>query len=86
MSEDGDGTYSYTTESGKGNLINCMDSSPGFGKWFLQKNVLYINSSFGGSAGNGKILVRIMRISNSKLLLENHQHGASKVIFFDCGM
>ena len=64
MSDDGDGTYSYTTESGKGNLFNCMDSSPGFGKWFLQNNVLLIDTSFNGSV-SAKTIIRLKRISNS---------------------
>ncbi len=71
MIDDGDGTYSYTAQP---NMFLC-ETDLGFGIWIVKNNVLFIVGSAGGVAGdpsrvNAVKLVKLKKVSNSKLLME----------------
>jgi len=71
MINDGDGTYSYTAQP---NMFLC-ETDLGFGIWIVKNNVLFIVGSAGGVAGdasrvNAVKLVKLKKVSNSKLLME----------------
>ena len=82
FSDDGDGTFSYTTADI--NLFICGDNSAGSGKWFLKNNVLFVDISDGGTTGVRNSSIRLKRISNSKLLLENMIQSAPLATFSEC--
>ena len=65
MSDDGDGTYSYTTQPT--NFIRCNDTSAGLGKWNLKNNVLFIDISQAGTAVGDTTAIRLRKISKSNI-------------------
>ena len=72
MIDDGDGTYSYTTNTF--NMFTCETVS-GFGEWIVKNNVLFMVVNADQVAGdpsavNAVKLVNLKKVSNSKLLLE----------------
>jgi hypothetical protein len=81
--DDGDGTYSYTTSPY--NIIKSNDpASTGFGKFNIQNNVLYLEYSAGGSAGDGEVWAKMQKVSSTSIIFDHQLHGTNNAIFYEC--
>ena len=84
MTDDNDGTYSYTSTIP--NIFNCADNATGLGNWVIKNNTLFVDVYKWGIKGNPSVeaqlgFAKLKKISNTKFLMESEQ---AKTIFAEC--
>jgi hypothetical protein len=84
MTDDNDGTYSYTSTIP--NIFNCADNATGLGNWVVKNNTLFVDVYKWGIKGDPSVeaqlgFAKLKKVSNTKLLMESEQ---AKTIFADC--
>ena len=82
FSDDGDGTYSYTTDAP--NAFRLNDEYAGFGEYAIYYGVPFITVSNEGVGGDTNCAIRIIPSSRKRMFLENMLHGSSNQIFLFC--
>ena len=84
MTDDNDGTYSYTSTIP--NIFNCADNATGLGNWVVKNNTLFIDVYKWGIKGDPSVeaqlgFAKLKKVSETKLLMESEQ---AKTIFAEC--
>jgi hypothetical protein len=86
FSNDGDGTYSYTTSPG--NLFRCSDAlataEAGSGKFVLKNNSLFVQIIRDGTANALNSAIKLNRISSSRVDFVNSISSSSQPMFASC--
>jgi len=78
FSDDGDGTYSYTTTAP--NTFRLNDESAGRGKYYIDSSVLFVSISKDDVEDNAQTAVVILRVSPTRFILRNMLHNATEPI------
>jgi len=84
MTDDNDGTYSYTSTIP--NIFNCADNATGLGNWVIKNNTLFVDVYKWGIKGDPSVeaqlgFAKLKKVSNTKILMESEQ---AKTIFAEC--
>ena len=84
MTDDNDGTYSYTSTIP--NIFNCADNATGLGNWVIKNNTLFVDVYKWGIKGDPSVeaqlgFAKLKKVSNTKFLMESEQ---AKTIFAEC--
>ena len=84
MTDDNDGTYSYTSTIP--NIFNCADNATGLGNWVIKNNTLFVDVYKWGIKGDPSYeaqlgFAKLKKVSNTKFLMESEQ---AKTIFAEC--
>ena len=84
FSDDGDGTYSYTT--GSLNFLRCGANSTASSYPFVIKNNIFLTKVHrdDNPSNPSNVSIRLKKISDTKILMEDMIHNADSAIFVEC--